>query len=251
MNHQHDEDSDWLSRRLAAAGHVKLSALADEAAESLTRLLEDPSVRASLDLEGSRRSLTSRTKAIVALASAVLAVGVGIAAPAVALATFAAQTGRFGDPATSTEEDATEWLDLSASDLPEAVAAAYPRGLQLPPSVDRTLALTKVQSIFDRFAAEGGQAQSGLATTTFEFWATCAWTNEWLIADDLGDDGRREHATAWLHDPKNYPSIVANDGGGLVEQLLAFADGAAQGDRDAVEQAYRFGNCADLLEATQ
>ena len=104
-----------------------------------------------------------------------------------------------------------------------------------------------MQSIFDRFATDGGEAQTGLATTTFEFWANCAWTNDWLVADELGDQERRERAVQWLADPQNFPSIVANDGGGVVDQLLEAADAAADGDREAVEDSYRYGNCTDML----
>ena len=166
-----------------------------------------------------------------------LVAGVGVAGPAIALATFAAQTGRFGDPSTSTEEDPTEWLDLSASDLPDAVAAAYPAGLQLPPGADASEAVRKVQSIFGRFAAVDSKTrgQERLATTTYEFWATCAWTNESLITDDLTDIERRGRAGSWLGDPENFPSIVAHDGGGVLDPLFLFADAAAQGNRDTVE----------------
>lgn len=240
-------DSDALVRRLAGAGRVSVDTGADEAALALTRVLEDPQVRAAFDRGGRRRRWSPRARAVVTLVTASLVAGLGIAAPAVALAMFAAQTGRFGDPTTSTEEDSTEWLDLSAADLPDAVAAAYPAGLLLPPSVERADAVAKVQAIFDRFAADGGEAQTGLAATTFEFWANCAWTNEWLVADELDDQTRRERAVQWLSEPGNFPSIVANDGGGVVDQMLEAADSAAQGDRESVEDSYRYGNCSDML----
>ncbi len=150
-----DEDrvanTDQLTRRLVAAGRTKLSVSVDASTEAVARVLEDPEMRA--DLNARRRRLTPRAKAVMTLLVASLVTGVGVAAPAIALATFAAQTGRFVDPSTSTEEDSTEWLDLSASDLPDAVAAAYPAGLQLPPGVDASEAVRKVQSIFGRFAA--------------------------------------------------------------------------------------------------
>ena len=129
-------DSDPLMRRVTGAGRVRVDADTDEAALALTRALEDPHVRAAFDRGGRQRRWSPRARAVVTFVSASLVAGLGIAAPAVALATFAAQTGRFGDPTASTEEDATEWLDLSAADLPDAVAAAYPAGLRLPPSVE-------------------------------------------------------------------------------------------------------------------
>ncbi len=68
-----------------------------------------------------------------------------------------------------------------------------------------------------------------------------------MVADQLGDQERRERAVQWLADPRNFPSIVANDGGGVVDQLLEAADAAAQGDWEAVEDSYRYGNCTDML----
>ena len=43
----------------------------------------------------------------------------------------------------------------------------------------------------------------------------------------------------------NFPSIVANDGGGVVDHLLEAADSAAQGARWS--DSYRYGNCTDML----
>ena len=82
---------------------------------------------------------------------------------------------------------------------------------------------------------------------SFEFWANCAWTNEWLVADGLDDQNDASGPSEWLSDPMNFPSIVANDGGGVVDHLLEAADSAAQGDREAVEDSYRYGNCTDML----
>ena len=55
-------DSDPLMRRLAGAGRVSVDAGADESALALTRVFEDPQVRAAFDRGGRRRRWSPRAQ---------------------------------------------------------------------------------------------------------------------------------------------------------------------------------------------
>lgn len=242
-------DRERLDRRLHAVGTVSVgSSIAQSTDELVTGFLAEPSQHTvESQPAGEQRRRKRGAGATVALVSVLAAITVAVPATAVG-AWMSARTGTHGDPASSTEEDSTEWLDLSGDDLPAIVADAYPDGLQLPKSVGRDEATAKVNEIFQRLGGhENAIAQEGLITTTYEFWVICAWQNEWLLADDVSDLDRRQFAGDWLGDTANFPSIVAHDGGGVVDRLLVVADGAANGDRELVEQGYREGECSAQL----
>lgn len=227
-------DDERLDDRLRALGEVRVDGQLDRAAELLALSLEDASIRAAAAKEF--RSARRRRGIRIATAGFFAALLTGaIAVPTTAIGEWiSARTGTFGDPATSTEVDDTEWLNLSGEDLPAVIAEAYPDGLSLPPSMERDDAVAKVDEIMARLGAEPNSiAQEGLVTQTYEFWAICAWYDEWLSTDDAA---RKDVASAWLSDPANFPSTAEHDGGGVVDHLLEVAAAATRGDREAVER---------------
>jgi hypothetical protein len=242
-------DDAELEMRLRPLGAVQVDDVLARSAADLALRMEDEPVRAAALKES--RSARRRSRAGFAAMGVLAAVlTTAVAVPVTAVGEWlSARTGEYGDPERGTEEDATEWLNLSGEDLPAIVAEAYPDGLQLPASDGRREAIQKVDALMAGLGSEPNSlAQEGLITTTFEFWAICAWYDEWLIADDADDAPRRDAASQWLGDPGHYPSIVANDGGGVVDRLLEVAGGAVAGDRDLVEDGYREGACDGMLE---
>ncbi len=174
--------------------------------------------------------------------------GAGVALPATALTAWLARTGEFGNPTTSTEVDDAEWIDLGAPDAPQVVIDAYPAYLTLPDDVPREAAIANVSRIFDRMSEEAGAkalAQEGLMTQTYEGFALCAWTDEWLAAHESSDAEQADLAATWLSDTGNYPALVANDGGGVINAILGFAAAAREGDAATVEEFWDIQACGD------
>ncbi|TFB48708.1 hypothetical protein [Cryobacterium tagatosivorans] len=184
------------------------------------------------------------------MGSLIALAGVGVAVPAAAFTSWLARTGEFGDPSTSTEVDDTEWIDLGAPDAPQIVIEAYPDYLTLPKGVPREAAIADVSRIFaklDLDAGGEGLAQEGLMTQTYENFAICAWTGDWLTAHLASDAAREDRAATWLGDTGNFPSMVAHDGGGVTDALLSFAAAAHDGDVKTVHQAFDMQSCGERL----
>ena len=188
--------------------------------------------------------MTSKQWTLIALA------GVGVAIPAAALTSWLARTGEFGDPETSTEVDESEWIMLGADDAPQVVIEAYPDYLTLPEGVPPEAAIAGVSKIFTRLDTESagqGRVQESLMVQTYESFAICAWTGDWLTAQKAADSEREDLAVEWLSDTDNFRTIVANDGGGVTDRLLSFAAGARDGDVELVETSYTQQVCDQIL----
>ncbi|WP_105034020.1 hypothetical protein [Cryobacterium aureum] len=245
-----DEMTDEVDARIRALGQLTAHAGAQEAARALVVALEAPENRlaAAKTPARQRRGFTRRrwiwTGSLIALA------GLGVAVPAAALSSWLARTGEFGDPQTSTEVDETEWILLGADDAPQVVVEAYPDYLTLPDGVPAEAAIANVSGIFDRLNTESagqGIFQEGLLTQTYEGFAICAWTGDWLTAQNASDSAREQLAVDWLSDTDNFRTTVASDGGGVTDRLLSFAAGARDGDVTLVETAYTEQNCDTRL----
>jgi hypothetical protein len=244
-----DDSKNDPEARIRALGTLRFSPRANDEVAALTSMLEDPAVRSAAGRGLPRRKyrLLSRGHRMLVGGLIVLA-GAGVAVPATALTAWLARTGEFGDPATSTEVDDTEWIDLGAPDAPQVVIDAYPSYLTLPDDVLQGAAIADVSRIFERMSADaGGQAlaQEGLMIQTYEGFAMCAWTDEWLDAHESSDAARADRAATWLSDTKNYPALVANDGGGVIDAILGFASAAHEGDAETVEKFYDIQACGD------
>lgn len=224
-----DDRLDETDARIAALGTVSPpSAVRDETMALVTRL-EDAEVRRSAERTRHRGRAFVRGKAAIVGAAIALA-GITVAVPATALSTWLARTGEFGDPSTSTEVDDSEWIDLTQPDASEVVIEAYPETLTLPDGVTRGDAIRSVSKDFERMS--DGIAQEGLMTQHYEFFAICAWANDWYEADAASDESRAERASAWLLTTENYPELtsMAAQGSNVVEVLLGFVEQGRQGD---------------------
>ncbi|QTX05387.1 hypothetical protein [Agromyces archimandritae] len=243
MKPSSDEELDDRIRRLGLVSLTKeVQDLLDEQATSL----QDPHVREDaerqLDGRGRKRGLKKRWHVGGAVALASLSVAV----PAAGTALWLARTGEFGDPSRSTEEDSSEWIDLTAPDVPEVVDDSYPAYLDLPPGASPSDAVEDVQRIMGRLGVDAGGsgiAQDGLIVSTYEGWAICSWFDYWLD----GDDAAKAVAVDWLGDVANYPAITALDSGGVVDGLHKSVSSARDGDSAAVERGYAFWDCYGVM----
>lgn len=235
--------------RIRALGKLRSTPGVRDEIETLATMLEDPGTRSAVARSLPRRRYRALSSGHRMLVGGLIAVaGAGVAVPAVALTSWLARTGEFGNPATSTEVDDTEWIDLGAADAPQVVTDAYPAYLTLPDDVPPESAIADVSRIFDKMSAgAGGQAlaQEGLMTQTYEFFAICAWTGEWLGAHETSDAARAERAAAWLSNTESYPALVSHDGGGVIDSLLGFAAAARDGDAKTVKKLYDMQSCGD------
>lgn len=250
-----DESLSDVEARIRALGRLQVSARAEAEMEELTTLLEDPDVRSAAEPRSPVWRYRAMSRGNRLLVGGLIALaGVGVAVPATALTAWLARTGEFGSPATSTEEDATEWIDLSAPDAPQVVVDAYPEYLTLPDGLSRDAAIAKVSQVFAKLDIEaGGQsiAQEGSITETYEFFAVCAWAGEWLYGQESADAARADRAASWLGDIGNYPSVVAHDGGGVVDSILNAAAAARAGDAKVVEKLYGMPTCQGHMEGVK
>lgn len=245
-----DDSKDIAEARIRALGQLRVSAEVHDETDVLTRLIEDPDLRSAAGKASRKgfRAFSRRHRVLVG--GLIVLVGVGVTVPAAALTSWFARTGEFGNPSTSTEEDVTEWIDLGAPDAPQVVVDAFPDYLALPKGVPPEAAMTDVARIFaklDKNAGGQGVAQEGLMTQTYEGFAICAWTEEWLSAHKAADATRKERAATWLGDPANFPSLVAHDGGGVTEMLMNVAADARDGNVIAVERASDMQSCDQRL----
>ncbi|MEI5583748.1 MULTISPECIES: hypothetical protein [unclassified Agromyces] len=243
------DTEDDADARIQALGALRLSPPVARELGELTRAFEDPRLRASLDRASRRERTVVRARRIIAGAVVALA-GVGLAVPAAALTSWLARTGEFGNPAVNTEEDATEWIDLRAPDAPEVVVEAYPAELRLPEGVTPEDAIASVTRVFEKMS--DGFAQEGLMTSTYENFALCAWTADWLDADADADSARGNRAADWLSDPANYPTMVSQDiTGDIVASILEYTAAGRAGQMDSVSQLYKVASCKGLLEGVE
>jgi len=240
--------ADEVEDRVRALGQVRVTTGVHDAAQALTAILEDPEVRASVEPTRRRRfSGLSRRHRIV-VGSLIALAGIGVAVPAVALTSLLARTGEFGDG--TGEGDTTEWIALGAEDAPQVVAEAYPEYLTLPDGMPEEAAIADVSRIFESMTADAdgqGRAQEGLMTQTYETFAMCAWTDEWLTAHEASNKADEALATSWLGDFDNFPAFVAADGGGIREWLTSVALAAENGDVATMKDTYVESSCESRL----
>jgi len=207
--------------------------------------LESPAQRAQADQGVSRPSRRSggrgRGAAIV-----ILVIGlIGIPAGAIAVGSWVAHTGQYGDPSTSTEViDRSEWLGLDAQDAPAAITSLYDASLPLPAGATSKDVITPIARLLKQMGTvpdgETGHVtiQGSSVQGLFERAARCLWYREWLEADAVGDKARRDAATAGIRDSATWPVTVASDGGGVVDTLKTVGAAAAADDRRVVLGSY-------------
>ncbi|TFD46976.1 hypothetical protein E3T55_16535 [Cryobacterium frigoriphilum] len=238
--------------RMRALGQVRISAGARDATRALTMTLDDPAVRDAIAPEPRRRfaGLSRRHRLVVGSLVALLGIGVGV--PAVATSLLA-RTGEFGDPATSTEVDDTEWIDPGADDLPQVIIDAYPDYLTLPPGMPENMAIADTSRLMGRMGAEHevGQAvvQEGYVTQVYETFAICAWTDVWLGAHASSDAAAEALATAWIGDFDNYRAVSSSVS--IRDRMTVIAQGAAAGNPGIVKGTYTENDCAVRLGDAQ
>ncbi|MGR0320617.1 hypothetical protein [Agromyces sp. ZXT2-3] len=240
---------DGADARIEALGALSSSPSVARELVELTRAFEEPRLRASLERATRRERAVVRARRLIVGAVVALA-GVGLAVPAAALTSWLARTDEFGNPAVSTEEDATEWIDLRAPDAPEVVIEAYPTDLRLPHGVTREDAIASVTRVFEKM--RDGLAQEGLMTSTYENFALCAWAADWLGAETADDPARGQRAADWLSEPGNYPTMVTQDiTGDIVASILGYTEDGRAGQMDSVATLYKVASCKGLLEGVE
>jgi hypothetical protein len=240
--------ADDVEDRVRALGEVRVTAGAHDATQALAAMFEDPEVRASVEATRGRRFSGFSRRHRIVVGSLIALAGMSVTVPAVAITSLLARTGEFGSG--TGEADDTEWIALGADDAPQVVVEAYPDYLTLPDGMPREVAIAAVSRIFERMTAGAGGhslAQEGLMTQTYETFAMCAWTDEWLTAHESSNETDEAVATAWLGDFDNLRAFLAADGGGIREYLTSVAVAAENGDVGAMEHTYDESGCESQL----
>jgi hypothetical protein len=216
-------------------------------ADPATSLTTDAATLESL-IGAARRNRPNRRRFFIGAGIAgVLAIGIAAPAAADVVRAFLAQTGEFGLPGF-TENDESEYIDLLAPDAREYIMTVYPDYLPTPVAVDEhefqlAVADKIVAAAVATSQQEGGvgveQQRTGLVRT-FEQFSYNEWIRAWLVADAAGDSAARDEATAVLADACSWPAFVATDGGGVIARMQTFADAAADGDRNGMQAAAQY-----------
>lgn len=233
--------------RIRRLGILERDPLLDQKLQAVVASLSDPATRDAIEPDERHGSRIGRKGAALLFATLAVLLGVGVAAPAVAIGSWLAHTGAFSTP--STESDGSEIIDLTAPDVPQVVIDELPDYLKLGDGYTDDDAIRGVAASFDRIRGTDTSVKTelGLFATQYEFYSVCTFYDAWLNADDSGDDKGRASADGALGDMQNFPSIVAHDGGGVVEHLTEVAASAQAGDRDAVLGGYEVGACDQML----
>jgi hypothetical protein len=243
-----NDSTDDVEARIGALGRVRVSAGAHDATQALTTPFEDPEVRAAI--EPPRRGRLTRRHRLV-IGSLIALAGLSVGVPAVATSLLA-RTGEFGDPSTSTEEDATEWIDPGAEDVGQVVIDAYPEYLTLPPGMPKNAAIADVNLWVAKVAAGDGAGQSvmqeGLITQIYEFFGVCAWTDVWLTAQESGSKPDQALATAWITDTDNYRQYMSVAAPSAFDRMTDVAAAAAAGEPQLIQETYAENDCAVRME---
>lgn len=217
---------DDLERELRSVDPAAAAAIGQDAVHQLLRQAKSSAAQAR---SGRGHGRSRRFWAVVALA----AVGVGVPTAAVGSGMLA-QTGWFGSPATSTEEDTSEYIDTGAADYLDYAAAQWPSEVVLPDGYD-TQAFAEAAASYLR-PSGGVMVQRTSILFNFEDAARYAWMREWLDANAVGDTAREQRAAEVLTDPMQWQAAASSDGGGVIDHIRAVGQAALDGDRAVVEE---------------
>lgn len=221
---------DGLDELLRAADPVERTRTDDGAVGALLSALPAAAERAR---RGSRRRLG--IGAILGAATLLIAV------PASAAVFYLAQTGQFGLPGF-TENDETEYIEVTADDFVEYTETIFPQYLPLPAGIGsddlrETVATRMHDDAVELAQAEGAPSVVRQVTgiqRQFESAAYCLWIEDFFDASAESDDDRASTAVDRLREAADWPAMVATDGGGVTDGMRELAALAAEGDIAAV-----------------
>lgn len=163
-------------------------------------------VRAGMRAPAAPRRSRARMLLAAALAAATVAVG-GVAAAEI----YSARTGkgpvdaedlRLGGPG--------ERLDPSAADF-GTVIDEETTDVPFPSKETREISRERLVSLY----GNDPRGYSGVSTGALRFWtardAVCAWSNQWALATEAGDDPARAKAAAMLVAAPDWPAVTDVD----------------------------------------
>ncbi|GGF03367.1 hypothetical protein [Mycetocola zhadangensis] len=212
-------------------------------------------------LAAQTQSPPRRRRRIAAIWTTVVLVGlVGIATPAVAtVQRFLAQTGVFsslesdGDEGEETEvTPGYEWIEATARDYADYALTVYDLTLPLPDGY--TASDVGIRVAAQQVEIAGGYGSSVLqqesnVRRTYESAVRCVWISSWLKAEEEGDAAQQNASAEVLLQSASWPMTVETDGGGVVDSLVKYAEGARAGDVGLVKEAYQSDACSTFMEA--
>ena len=74
----------------------------------------------------------------------------------------------------------------------------------------------------------------------------CAWSAEWVRADEAGDSQGKRDAVARLEGAASSPELAAIDGGGVVDNVTALTQAAASSNTKTLTTYVSGANCTAL-----
>lgn len=213
----------------------------DASADSLDEIFVQREKAAGKRRAGHRAALGAGIAGLIVLVT-------GIPVAATALHDFFVQDVDPGGGAGAERVPGSENVDTSRSDIRQYIESIYPDDLPLPQGYTRE---SVVDTVVGRNASDPGPTQSIGLTRLLENVSYCGWVGQWLDADTLGDQSRRNEAAGVMADSLTWRGYTATDGGGVIEAQRGFAEGAAAGDRHAVLVAQSLNACSGLSAAAK
>lgn len=170
-----------------------------------------------------------------------IAVGAGALPAAAAIRSFLAEFVEGPPPSGSEVIEGYDWIDTTASDIPDLVASRYPDNLRLPNGIDRQ---DVVDTITYSISNMGGITQEIAVDQAYEGYFYCRWVDVWLASDSADNQSDRDYAARIMVESATWTALVASDGGGVVQSREDFGEAAVAGDRSEVQKAYDYNACA-------
>ena len=135
--------------------------------------------------------------------------------------------------------EGSEWVDLSAPDLPEYAASVFPDWLPIPPGETRESMIDAVVAQWTAVPEPGITSDWGFRYE-YERLAYCGWLETRLTSNDLAELTRADRV---LEEAIRWPAFTATDADGVVPiYLRAYSDASRRGDLDGLQYgAWQYG----------
>ena len=216
----------------------------DVSDDSLERMLHTATFTPA---EATGRTARPKRRGALIAGGLVAALALTAASPSIAEGIrFLAQTGTYGNESTS-EEDASEWVDFMAADFVAFALTVYPDYVVLPGGIDEEVFATAVATRIHNPHFENPEEKTDSmymqvtgVVEMYEYHARCLWMSEWM--DAPADSARADAAADVLLESARWPATVSSDGGGIVERMVELATDAQAGDGSLLESEFSI-NC--------
>ena len=227
-----DSDLDDAAVRTAVSGVALMVVTASRAAVSVSGADVSPVLAVRHPTARRRRRLMGLS--VVSTVWVLSATG----AAAAAAGGYALYSGFFDSVRSTESVQAEEYVNVGSPDFGPAfdrIAAEHP----LPPSAS-------YDQLYGNIVDTGGLMQLSGTAGQVVLHSVCAWSAEWVRAEEANDSQATRDAVAMLEAAASSPDLAAIDGGGVVDNVTALSQAAASADTATLTTYVGGANCTAL-----